>query len=298
VKALIVNGDDFGLTPGVNAGILAAHTRGILTSASLFANAPATAGAIRIAARTPSLGVGCHLALVDATPVLPADRLPTLAPEACSGRFRPTWGSFIAAALAGRIRPAEIEQEVAAQLDRLTSSGLALTHVDGHKHVHTYPPIFEIVARLARRFGIRSVRVPCEAKPFARIVRHWNITVARRQAIENLALSMWAAADRRILARHGMTPAPHFHGRTVTGLLTSETLRTILTSLPPGTSELMTHPGYVDAALEGIHTRLRQQRLVELDALTDPAVAELVAEEEIILSTHNRFVREPRSYAS
>jgi len=77
-RGLIVNGDDFGLTPGVNAGILECHARGILTSASLFANAPATAAAIDIALRTPTLGVGCHLTLVDGRPILPADQLPTL----------------------------------------------------------------------------------------------------------------------------------------------------------------------------------------------------------------------------
>src|SRR5262249_24043527 len=96
-RALIGKPDDFGLTPGVNAGIVDAHTRGILTSASIFANAAATGHAIQLARRTPTLGIGCHLALVDAEPVLPSSRLPTLAPD---GHFRPTWRAFIADAWA------------------------------------------------------------------------------------------------------------------------------------------------------------------------------------------------------
>jgi predicted glycoside hydrolase/deacetylase ChbG (UPF0249 family) len=78
-RALIVNGDDFGLTPGVNTGILEAHLRGILTSASLFANAPSTEEAILIARRTPTLGIGCHLMLVDGYPLLPGSQVPTRA---------------------------------------------------------------------------------------------------------------------------------------------------------------------------------------------------------------------------
>src|SRR5437870_9981369 len=108
-RALVVNGDDFGLTSGVNAGIVEAHVRGILTSASVFANAPATDEAIRLARRIPTLGVGCHLALVDGDPVLPSSELPTLAP---GGRFRPTWRTFIVDALTGRIALDEIEKEL------------------------------------------------------------------------------------------------------------------------------------------------------------------------------------------
>src|SRR5438128_1289589 len=114
-RALIVNGDDFGLTPGVNAGVLDAHLGGILSSASLFANAPATDQAIEIARRTPTLGVGCHLALVDGVPLLPASQVPTLAP---TGQFRPTWSAFIQAALTGRLVFEEVERELVAQIDR------------------------------------------------------------------------------------------------------------------------------------------------------------------------------------
>src|SRR4051812_17447193 len=168
-RELVVNGDDFGLTAGVNAGIMDAHRRGILTSASLFANGPETDRAIIIALRTPTLGVGCHLTLVDGVPILPSSRVPTLAPD---GRFRPTWRAFIGAALAGRIDLREVERELEAQVDRLRSAGVALTHLDGHKHVHVYPPVFEIVAELARAAGIPRVRVPCESSAAAVLARY------------------------------------------------------------------------------------------------------------------------------
>ena len=156
MRALVVNGDDFGLTPGINAGVLHAHTHGILTSASLFANAPATNDAIAIARRTSALSVGCHLTLVDGFPLSAASELPTLAP---GGRFRRTWSEFIRDAVFGRIRLHEIEREVTAQVQRLAEAGMRVTHLDSHKHVHAYPPVFALVARVARLFGIRTVRV-------------------------------------------------------------------------------------------------------------------------------------------
>src|SRR2546427_10055734 len=144
-RTLIVNGDDFGLTSGVNAGILHAHERGILTSASVFANAPATEEALELARRTVTLGVGCHLTLVDGAPLLPPSQVPSLAPD---GLFRATWWAFISAMVGRRVALREIERELTAQIDRVTSAGVRPTHLDSHKHVHAYPPAFETVSRL------------------------------------------------------------------------------------------------------------------------------------------------------
>ena len=160
VRRLVVNADDLGLTVGVNDGIFDAHDHGILTSASLFAGAPATFDAVRRARSRPSLGVGVHLALVDGTPTLPPGRVPTLVED--DGRFRRSWKPFIVACLRGKVSLAEVELELTAQIERLRSAGIRLTHLDAHKHVHAYPPVFAIVARLAGRFGIPVVRVPYE----------------------------------------------------------------------------------------------------------------------------------------
>jgi predicted glycoside hydrolase/deacetylase ChbG (UPF0249 family) len=291
--SLIVNADDFGLTPGVNAGILDAHLRGIVTSASLLSSASATDDAIRLARGTPTLGVGCHLALVDATPTLSAERLPTLAPL---GSFRPTWAAFIRAALARRVAWDEVERELTAQIDRLRSDGVALTHLDGHKHVHAFPPVFAIVVRLARRFGIQAVRVPCEPDPVRGAVRHAFTARANRQAIENLALAPWAWRDRGILRREGLPAAPRFVGRVLTGLFTPRTFRALLKSLPPGVSELMVHPGYFDRALDLVNTRLREQRAAEVSLLTDPGAFETIRRRRIVLIDHLRT--ETRSHVA
>ena len=119
LRSLVVNADDLGLTMGVNNGIFDAYDRGILTSASLFANAPATADAIRRAHDRPSLGVGCHLALVDGQPTLQPGRVPTLVAD--DGRFRPSWKPFIVACLRGQVSLVEVESELTAQLGGIGS---------------------------------------------------------------------------------------------------------------------------------------------------------------------------------
>src|ERR1700674_3524344 len=97
LRHLVVNADDLGLTVGVNDGIFVAHDQGILTSASVFANAPATINAVHRASARPSLGIGIHLALVDGTPMLPPHRVPSLVVD--DRRFRASWTPFIVARL-------------------------------------------------------------------------------------------------------------------------------------------------------------------------------------------------------
>ncbi|HZR24499.1 MAG TPA: ChbG/HpnK family deacetylase [Vicinamibacterales bacterium] len=290
-RRLIVNGDDFGLTPGINAGIVDAHRDGILTSASVFANAPATAEALAIAKRMPTLAVGCHLALVDAEPLSPPS---TIASLVCDGRLRPTWGSFITAALARRISLADVERELSAQIERVISSGVHPSHLDAHKHVHAYPPVFDVVVRLAKRFAIPRVRVPWEQPAIGLMRRFASVPGARRQAAENLALSWWARRDIASAEAAGLR-VPRFAGRVLTGVFTEATFAAQLSNLPPGVTELMMHPGYVDSTLDRVRTRLRHERAHEVALLTATATWDAIARAGITLVWNES---ERRSHAS
>jgi len=281
LRQLVVNADDLGLTIGVNDGIFDAHDLGILTSASLFANAPATDDAIRRARWHRSLGVGAHLTLVDGAPILHSRQVPSLVTG--DGRFRRSWKPFIVACLQGRISLREVELELTAQIERLQKSGVALTHLDAHKHVHAYPPIFAIVARVAVRFGIPVVRVPYERStplltrsggPWARL----KPDTAPVQALLNAAMWPWARTAYRIAASLGLR-TPMFIGRIHTGVLTRSLLHSLLRGVGPGVTELMVHPGYCDEALARTGTRLLDSRQEELALLCSMATrAVLVAE--------------------
>lgn len=291
LRSLVINADDLGLTVGVNDGIFDAHDRGVLTSASVFANARATADAVTRALRRPSLGVGCHLTLVDGQPTLPPARVSSLIED--DGRFRRSWKPFIVSCLLGRISLPEVAQELTAQIDRIRSAGLRLTHLDAHKHVHAYPPIFAIVTRLAERFRIPVVRVPFERWSNS----HGDTTqrrTARSQALMNAAMLPWAWRDYRKAARAGVR-TPHFIGRTHTGVLSAQALAAMVRALPPGVTELMVHPGYVDEALARLNTRLLDARADEVDLLTHANTFDLLIDQRITLIRHDLSLSEHRS---
>lgn len=156
----IVNGDDFGFSRGVNQAIIKAHRSGILTSTSLMVTGAAAAEAITLAAQYPTLGVGLHLVLVCGRSVLPPDQVPHLVdaqgnflddPAQAGLRYQ-----FSAAARQ------ELHLEIRAQLEQFRQTGLPLTHVDGHLHLHTHPVVLNSLIALAPEFGIRMIRLPFE----------------------------------------------------------------------------------------------------------------------------------------
>jgi chitin disaccharide deacetylase len=262
VGRLILNADDFGLTNGVNRAIVELHRAGALTSATLMARAAATEEAIDLALATPTLGVGCHVVLVDGDPALSAHELPTLV-DPCTGRFLPTPGKFLRRLFTGAIRPSEIEAETAAQIARLQSHGLRLTHIDTHKHTHMFPAVLRPVLRAARATGIRAVRNPFEpawslrATPRAPLLRRAEVNLLRRLE----------PTFRRIVAEEGFTTTNGAIGVLATGTLDAATIASLLQNLPPGTWELVTHPGYNDANLAQVRTRLLASRETERLAL-------------------------------
>ena len=246
----------------------------------MFANAPATDDAIRRARSHASLGIGAHLALVDGSPTLPPRDVPTLVEG--DGRFRTSWKSFIVSCLQRRVALDEVERELAAQIERLQRSGLTLTHLDAHKHVHAYPPVFAIVARLAVRFGIAVVRVPYERRSPSFVLRDR----ARRQAWLNAAMWPWARANYRVAAALGLR-TPAVIGRIHTGVMDRSALRAMVRAMRPGVTELMVHPGYLDDDLRRVATRLLESRQQELDLLCSMETRVRLFAERIELVRHD-----------
>jgi len=272
VSRLIINADDFGLTSGVNRAIAELHRAGLLTSATLMARAAATEEAIDMALATPTLGVGCHVVLVDGEPVLsPTRDVPNLA-DPVSGRFRSSLFSFLkwlylSSGRRGHISLAarEIEAEAAAQLAVLQSRGLRLTHIDTHKHTHMFPAVLRPVLRAARAAGIRAVRNPFE--PVWSLRATAGAPWVRR--LEVRLLRLLEPAFRRIVAEEGFTTTGGALGVLATGSLNAATVSSLLQRLPPGDFEMVAHPGYNDADLALAHTRLLASRETEMAALAN-----------------------------
>jgi len=259
---LIVNADDFGLTRGVNRAVMELHQAGVLTSATLMARAAATEDAVSMALSTPSLGVGCHIVLVDGEPLLPPREIPSLVDKR-TNLFLPKLGPLLGRLLAGRIRPEEIETEASAQIGLLQSRGLHLTHIDTHKHAHMFPAVLRPVLRAARALGIRTVRNPFEPAWSSRATAH--APLLRRAEVGTLR--RLEPAFRRIVAEEGFTTTGGALGVLATGTLDAATIASLLRHMPPGVWELVTHPGYNDADLAQVRTRLKASRQAEFAAL-------------------------------
>ena len=258
-----MNADDFGLTPGVNRAIIELHRAGLVTSTSLMARAGATDEAIEFARAAPSLGVGCHVVLVDGEPVLPPEKVPSLV-DARTGHFPNSLTTFLLRLFTGRIRAEEIEAEAAAQISLLQQRGVRLTHIDTHKHAHIFSAVLRPVLRAARAAGIRAVRHPFEPEWAVRAA----IGAPLARVVQIAALRPFAPRSRQIIAQEGFTATDGTIAVGGTGTLDAATLRSLLGQLPAGTWELVTHPGYNDADLARVRTRLRASRDVERQALT------------------------------
>ncbi|MCC7105681.1 MAG: ChbG/HpnK family deacetylase [Chloroflexi bacterium] len=237
-RRLIVNADDFGLSPAVNRGILQAHRDGPVTSASLMANLPAAADAVALWQAAPSLGLGLHLNLTADRPICPPDQVPSL--RRADGRFF-ALGELLARLTTGRTRVADVERELAAQVERALALGGRLDHLDGHHHIHVHPRVAPVVLRLARRYGVKAVRAPAEGVAPIR-----NHHPGPRGAIRVLGISLFGRLFAALARRAGLRTTAHFRGMALGTGFGPVALQRELRQLPRGLTELMVHPGRLD----------------------------------------------------
>ena len=282
-RNLIVNADDLGWTAGVNRGIAEAHRNGIVTSASLLANGEAFAEAAKLARDARGLGVGVHLNLNDGPPVAPRKSVPSLLNDA--GAFEGGSDGLLLKIATRGLSLREVETEWSAQITKVRDAGIEPTHLDGHKHVHMLPGLFEIALRLAKRHGIGAIRVSHEASSLraALSTGERRAAVVLKQGVQARGLKLLARDARQQAERAGVSTADYFCGIAQTGELTREGVARLLRGLPEGTTELMCHPGYADEALRKTATRLQGSRQKEVEILTDTEIRNLVASQGIRL---------------
>jgi hopanoid biosynthesis associated protein HpnK len=270
---LIVNADDFGLSPGVSRGILAAFREGIVSSATMLVNLPHFEDAVGLARANPDLPLGVHLTLLWGRPVSDPAAVPTLVDR--DGRLPRRLGPLVRRYVLGRLAPAEVRGEFRSQVRKFLDAGLRPTHLDTHKHVHCLPAIFDAVVDVAREFSIAAVRLPRE-RPLAPAAASWRPR-AKRQAVRLLCRGARAKLDRA-----GLRTTDHFVGLDYSACLDAAALRFILGRLPDGTTEIMCHPGRVDAAARE-YSSAPPHREQELEGLTDAAVKACLASRSIRL---------------
>lgn len=233
MKSLIINGDDYGLSEGVNRGIVECHSDGALTSLTILPNGPAFDDGIERLDSTPTLAAGIHLNLVRGKPVSKVESVSSLL---SSGGELKGLASFTISLLMGAIRLEEVERELRVQIEKVLKRGIEATHLDSHRHFHNLPPVMEIVRRLAVEYGIRCIRVSTPLKG-----------AAAGSGLKGPLLGYFAGRCRKEVLKGRGIITNDYYTDAFTEMNPSDfkgRLDAFLTALPDGVTDLGIHPGY------------------------------------------------------
>jgi len=294
VRRLIVNADDFGLTAGVNRATVETHIGGVVSSATLMANGARFEDAVTAARSAPNLSVGCHVVLVDGTPVSPPGALDTLVAirSAAPDKFYSSLSAFAARAMLGGFDRDQLVAEVTAQIRKIQATGLPVTHLDTHKHAHIFPEILAALLRAARICGVRAIRNPIvpvkalHARQFKGKAHLWKRYGQVR------ILHTFSGQFHQRTKRAGLVTPDGVLGVIETGSVGISLLRQTLASLPEGTWELVCHPGYNDADLRAARTRLLDAREEERRLLTSAELRQFLDEQKIRVISYRELTED------
>ena len=257
-RRLIVNADDFGLSPSVNAAVIRAHRDGILTTASLMVNEPGFNEAVKLAKENPRLGTGLHLTLLMGHAALPSEKVPGLVN--LRGEFSDSPVAVGMAYFFKRGLREQLRAEIHAQFEKFHATGLVLDHVNGHLHLHLHPVVFNILMADADALRIRHLRLTrdCLARSRRMAQGRWFYRVS------HAAIYEWLSSR----AREPLRQRAIKHAQITFGLLQDshvdeDYILKLLPTLPPGDSELYSHPSL-------------DKFKHELDALVSPRVKQSI----------------------
>jgi hopanoid biosynthesis associated protein HpnK len=284
----IINGDDFGFSRGVNRAIIEAHVQGVLTSTSLMVTGEAVEEAVAFAKTHPDLAVGLHLVLVCGKAALPPAQIPHLVD---------LWGNFSDSALWAGLRyqfdrfvRQELRQEIRAQLEKFRSTGLPLSHVDGHLHLHVHPVVLGILVELAGEFNIKAIRLPTE---------ELSITLGfdRHQLLTKVV--WWAVFGR--LRRYGesllkskkISFSDRVYGLLQTGNMTEAYWLSLIPQISADVVEIYAHP--VMVLPEEPSNGPPGAGEAELNALLSPQVREAIAANGFEVTNYCRLIQSEKS---
>lgn len=271
LRYIIINADDFGRHAEINRAVEEGLEHGCLRSATVMPGGAAFAGAIDIARRHEELGLGVHFTLVDGHPILPPEEIPSLVGS--EGDFLPDHTALLKRYLKGGVNLEEVRRELAAQLQKVEATGIPISHVDSHQHMHTLPGIIDIVLDLAARAGIRAVRTP-RTPLFA------GAFGGLGQLVGRLGLSTLARLAACKAHRRGLLTPDNFAGIVAGEAVSEGELLHLIAHLSQGTTEVMMHPGMKNDVLQE-DSGWQHDFEAELAAILSPRVGEALRKAEV-----------------
>lgn len=248
MKYLIINADDFGLSAPVNEGIIRAFEAGGITNATLMVKRDFAGEAVRFAKNKPSLPLGLHLDLDDllggaeqGDERFNLDRIETMLQD----------DSFFK----------RLDAEIDEQISTFKETGLELTHIDGHHHLHAIPRIFQLLIEKMASHGIKTVRLSQKFDLVKYPPIEWDYSFFEEM--------------KTLLKQNGIIYTDHF----ITGWQAYD-----LQKMAEGVTELMTHPGTTE-----------QWRIDELNTLTSGKWTDALNEQGIVLTSFRELAKRENS---
>jgi hopanoid biosynthesis associated protein HpnK len=286
MQRLIINADDFGLSPGVNRGILAAFRDGVLSSTTMLVNLASFEDAVSLALANRGLPVGIHLSLLWGSPVSDPVTVPSLVEG--DGRFPRSLTVLARRYFLGALEMDHVRTEFRAQIARFQDAGLTPTHVDTHKHVHCLPGVLHALVDVAGEFGIGRLRLPHERSIATNGAAGQPGPPPRTltASIKSHLVGYLSRNGRRVIQGRGFRSTDHFVGIEYQDHLDERTLQFIVSNLNEGSTELMCHPGY-DDDLAREYSRTPPHRETELAALQAGGVRECLQARGIQLISYH-----------
>ena len=228
-------------------------------------------------ANLPNLELGVHLSLVYGKPVSPPAKVPSLLFK--DGEFARGYGQFAMRYMMGRVNLSEVEYEWEAQREKL--GGVEIYHIDSHQHLHLILGLFRLAVKLAKKWGIRYVRVPLE---------NINLNQRGNAYLPMKMLNFFSKGKKRILAENGINSTDFFFGSSFSGGMIKSAWEELIPALPVGLTEVMCHPGREDAETRRNYGWKNSWER-ELEALIDPELKRMIEKEGIILTNFRELAK-------
>jgi len=272
LRRVIVTADDFGRSSEINAAVIEAHQRGVLTCASLMVSGDAAEEAVTLAMDNPGLNVGLHLILIDGVSVLPQEDIPELVDdEQCFSKDPAAGGARYFFSVRAR---RQLRREARAQVEKFRSFGLEMDHINSHHHLHIHPTLADIVVALAKEYNIPAVRLPFQGLR----------TVTRSTIAMAAVMFPWVMYLKLKLIMAGIA-----HNREVFGLYENDAMNVnnwlrLIPELKPGVTEIFSHPSMPSSVRSDNGASVEEYK-----ALVNPKVKEALRCADVALGSFNDF---------